>query len=143
METDGCILVCVTTQASCRRLINAGAALAKKEGLKLLVLSVFPTNSALAPQLEILGELDRCAKEHDAEMLLFYNDLPFAVAASVAKKYKAKNIVTGFCENGVSPFITSLHTVLPDIPISMVDTDEKIFSIIPPVKKQYDKLTIS
>ncbi len=133
MDTDGYILVCVTTQSSCRRLIKAGAVLAKKENLKLLVLSVFPVDFSLAPQLETIGELDRCAREHNAEMLLFYNDLPFAVTASVAKKYKAKNIVTGFSENGVSPFITSLHSVLPNIPISMVDTDEKIFNIIPPV----------
>lgn len=133
MDTERCILVCVTTQSSCARLIRAGAHLAKKENLKLLVLSVFPTNICLTPQLEVLGELERCAKEYDAEMLLFYNDMPFAVAASVAKKYKAKNIVTGFSEDGASPFITSLHTVLPEVTICMVDKDEKIFNIIPPV----------
>jgi len=66
-------------------------------------------------------------------MLLFYNDFPFIVAASVAKKYNAINIVTGFCENGVSEFITSLHAVLPETAISMVDKDEKIYNIIPDV----------
>lgn len=138
MENDRCVLVCVTSQKTCERLIKAGASLAKKENCSLLVLSVFPTNGCFTPQLETIGELDRCAREHSAEMILFYNDFPFIVAASVAKKYNVINIVTGFCENGVSPFVTSLHTVLPEIPISMIDNDGKVFTIRPAVssKKQ-------
>lgn len=131
MEKEGCVLVCVTGQSSCERLIRAGAKIAKESSCSLLVLSVFPTSGCFTPELETIGELDRCAREHNAQMLLFYNDLPFAVAASVAKKYGAKNIVTGFCENEVSGFITSLHTVLPQMPISMVDKEEKIYSILP------------
>ncbi len=131
MDKIGTVLVCVTGQSACARLIKAGAKIAERDNLKLLVLSVFPTKECLTPKLEIIGELDRCAKENSAQMLIFYNDLPFAVAASVAKKYKAENIVTGFAENGVSPFITSLHSVLPNIPISMVDGEEKIFNIVP------------
>lgn len=133
MESDRCVLVCVTSQKTCERLIKEGAYLAKKNNCSLLVLSVFPTNGCFRPDLETIGELDRCAREHSAEMILFYNDFPFIVAASVAKKYNAINIVTGFCENGVSPFITSLHTVLPEIPVSMVDKEGKIFSIHPAV----------
>ncbi len=133
MESDRCVLVCVTSQKTCERLIKEGAYLAKKNNCSLLVLSVFPTNGCFRPDLKTIGELDRCAREHSAEMILFYNDFPFIVAASVAKKNNAINIVTGFCENGVSPFITSLHTVLPEIPVSMVDKEGKIFSIHPAV----------
>ena len=89
METDRCILVCVTGQSSCERLIRAGAKLAKEKNCSLKVLSIFPPNGCFKPNLEAIGELDRCAKQQGAEMLLFYNDLPFAVAASVAKKYHA------------------------------------------------------
>ena len=133
MEKDRFVLVCVTGQSSCERLIRAGAVIAEKEACSLLVLSVFPTNGCFSPQLEVIGELDRCAKNNNAEMLIFYNDMPFLVAASVAKKCNAVNIVTGFCENEVSAFITSLHTVLPSIPISMIDKNEKIFNILPDV----------
>ncbi len=131
MEKERCVLVCVTGQSSCERLIRAGAKIAKENSCSLLVLSVFPTNGCFTPELETIGELDRCAREHDAQMLLFYNDLPFAVAASVAKKHNAKNIVTGFCEDEASGFVTALHTVLPQVPISMVDKEEKIYSILP------------
>ena len=131
MDNDRCVLVCVTGQKTCERLIRKGASLAEKENCSLLVLSVFPTNGCFTPQLETIGELDRCAREHSAQMILFYNDFPFIVAASVAKKYNAINIVTGFCEDSVSPFVTSLHAVLPDMPITMVDNEDKIFNILP------------
>ncbi len=131
MEKDRCVLVCVTGQSSCERLIRAGARSAEQNSCSLVVLSVFPTNGCFAPQLEVISELDRCAKSNNAEMLIFYNDVPFLVAASVAKKYNAINIVTGFCENEVSAFITSLHAVLPETPISMVDKNEKVFNILP------------
>ncbi|MBP3330049.1 MAG: hypothetical protein J6L89_04360 [Clostridia bacterium] len=133
MDKDRCVLVCVTSQSSCERLIRAGAIIASENDCSLLVLSVFPTNGCYTPDLDTIGELDRCARGNNAQMLLFYNDFPFIVAASVAKKYNAINIVTGFCENGVSEFITSLHAVLPETAISMVDKDEKIYNIIPDV----------
>lgn len=131
MDKDNCVLVCVTGQSSCERLIRIGAKIAEENSCGLIVLSVFPTNGCFKPELETIGELDRCARENKAQMLLFYNDLPFAVAASVAKKYNAMNIVTGFSENGVSDFVTALHAVLPDISISMVDKNEKIYNILP------------
>ncbi len=131
MEKDRCILVCVTGQSSCERLIRKGAQLASEKNCSLIVLSVFPTNGCLTPELETIGELDRYAREHNAEMLLFYNDLPFAVAAAVAKKHNAVNIVTGFCEGGTSGFVTALHTVLPEAEITMVDKDEKLYRISP------------
>lgn len=130
METDRCILVCVTGQSSCERLIRAGARIAEEKNCSLLVLSIFPTSGCFTPEIETIGELDRCAKEHNAEMLLFYNDLPFAVAAAVAKKHKAVNIVTGFCEDGASGFVTALHTVLPATEITMVDKEEKFYKIL-------------
>lgn len=131
METDRCVLVCVTGQSSCERLIRAGASIAKEKNCRLLVLSVFPTNGCFTPELKTIGELDRCARNHNAEMLLFYNDLPFAVSAAVAKKYNAINIVTGFAEGGASGFITALHTVLPETEITMVDKEEKLYRILP------------
>ncbi len=134
METDRCVLVCVTGQSSCERLIHYGANLAEKKNVPLKVLSIFPASCCFTPELETIGELDRCAREHGAEMLLFYNDLPFAVAASVAKKYGAKSIVTGFCECGTSGFITALHTVLPSSEIIMVDKEEKTHKISSEIK---------
>lgn len=138
MENDRCVLVCVTSQKTCERLIKKGASLAEKENCNLLVLSVFPTNCCFRPNLETIGVLDRCARENSAEMILFYNDFPFIVAASIAKKYNAINIITGFRENQVSPFVTSLHTLLPEMPITMVDNEDKSFVIRPvaSLKKQ-------
>ena len=131
MNENKCVLVCVTGQLSCARLINAGAKIAKEKNCPLSVLSVFPSESCYEPDFEALAELDKHSKEHNAQMTVYYDDSPFAVAAGVAKKSGACNIVTGFSKEGISPFISNLHTVLPDIPISMVDEEEKIFNIIP------------
>ena len=42
-----CVVVCVTPQESCARLIEAGARIAEQEGLPLVVLSVFRESNGL------------------------------------------------------------------------------------------------
>lgn len=136
MKKESFVLVCVTGQKSRTVLINAGAELAKQKKSGLRVLSVFPKGSCFEPDFEALKELEKCARENNAEMTVFYDDRPFIVAAALARKLNVSNIVTGFAKDAVSPFITGLHALLPDVQISMVDDDGRIFNIIPSVIEQ-------
>ncbi len=126
------VIVCVTTQDSCTRLIEAGARIAEKENKSLVVLSVFKEKNGLNANeggaLEILYE---AARKYNARMNIYFNDSPAIVAAVVSKKENATVFVTGFPAEGSSGFIARIHELLPELPITMVDKDASEYKIIP------------
>lgn len=127
-----CVIVCVTPQESCMRLIEAGARVASKEGLPLAVLSVFRESNGLnANEGGALENLFECAKKFNASMNVYFNNSPALVTAVVAKKLGAVNLVTGFPEEGSSGFIGRIHEILPELTITMVDKESNEYRIIP------------
>lgn len=90
MEKTGnqqCIMVCVTPQSACSRLIAAGARIAKEKDLPLKVISVFRESSGLnANAGGALETLYECARAYDAGMDIYFNDSPALVVAVAAKK---------------------------------------------------------
>lgn len=127
-----CVMVCVTPQHSCARLIEAGAGIAEREGVPLKVISVFRESSGLnANEGGALETLFECAKNFDASMNVYFNDSPALVIAVAAKKNNAVTLVTGFPAEGSSGFIARIHELLPELPITMVDNDMKEYRIIP------------
>ena len=66
-------------------------------------------------------------------MSVYFNDSPAILAAVIAKKKGAVDIVTGFPKERSTHFVSALHTLVPDIQISMVDVDDngKIYRMIP------------
>ena len=120
-----CVLVCVTPQLSCERLIKAGELIAMENRMPLRVLSVFGETSMI---LEALYEAARMA---DASMSIYFNDSPDILAAVVAHKENAGILVTGFPRERSSGFIAKIHEILPDIPIAMVDENSNISRILP------------
>ena len=113
MKSKNCVLVCVTPQSKCEQLIRSGSLIAQQYGVPLEVLSVF--------------------HERDAQMSVYFNDSPAILAAVIAKKKGAVDIVTGFPKERSTHFVSALHTLVPDIQISMVDVDDngKIYRMIP------------
>lgn len=127
-----CVMVCVTPQQSCQRLIEAGARIAKEENLPLSVISVFKESNGLnANEGGVLEELFQCAKKYNAGMDIFFNNSPVLVIAVAAKKHNASTLVTGFPADGSSGFIAHIHEILPDLPITMVDNELSEYKIIP------------
>ena len=127
-----CIMVCVTSQNSCQRLIEAGARIAKQEGLPLCVISVFKESNGLnANNGGALETLFECAQRVNATMNVYFNDSPALVVAVAAKKKHAATLVTGFPAEGSSGFIARIHEILPELPITMVDGDSNEYKIIP------------
>lgn len=134
-----CVMVCVTPQQSCARLIEAGARIAKEENLPLSVISVFRESSGLNANfggtLEMLFE---CVKKYDANMDVYFNDSPALVVAVAAKKKGAETLVTGFPAQGSSGFIANIHEILPQLPITMVDENSSEYKIIPVTKEEFE-----
>lgn len=134
-----CIMVCVTPQQSCQRLIEAGARIAREENLPLSVISVFKEKNGLnANEGGVLEELFQCTKKYNANMDIFFNDSPALVVAVSAKKNNASTLVTGFPAEGSSGFIARIHEILPDLPITMVDNESSEYKIIPVDKQELE-----
>lgn len=135
------MMVCVTPQESCSRLIEAGARIAKEENVPLSVISVFRESNGLnANEGGVLETLYECARENDASMNIYFNNSPALVVAVAAKKMNASTLVTGFPAEGSSGFIARIHDVLPDLPITMVDGESNEYKILPFDKKELDKI---
>ena len=127
MKNNSCIMVCVTPQSSCRRLIETGAAKAKENNTELIVISVLNTFSN---NMNALTELYDCVERNGADMNLYFNSEPVLTAAVAAKKFGAKELITGFPGENSSAFIAQLHELLPEIPVCMVDGDGMQYRII-------------
>lgn len=140
-QKQTCVMVCVTPQQSCSRLIEAGARIAKEENLPLSVVSVFRESSGLDVNIgETLENLFACSQKFQASMNVYFNDSPALVLAVVAKKSNASNLVTGFPGEGSNGFIAGIHELLPELPITMVDGDSNEYKIIPFDKNELDKI---
>jgi len=88
------VLVCVTGQRSCERLIVSGAALAKKAGGELAVLHVARKGSHVLGsdnEAEALEYLLNVSVRHDADMLVVRSD---DVQGVIEKQVKLKEIGT-------------------------------------------------
>lgn len=134
------IVVCVTPQQSCARLIEAGARIAKEENLPLSVLSVFKESSGFnANEGGALENLYECARKYNAAMQIYFNNSPALVVAVASKKMNAAMLVTGLPEEGGSGFIARIHEILPDLPITMVDKDSNEYRMIPVDKEEIEK----
>lgn len=132
------ILVCVTGQRDCDRLIHAGKKIAESSCVPLQVLCIQPTSAGFEADCEELEYLRQTAKQAQAEMSVYFHDEAPVMAAGFAKNIRAQHIVTGMAEAPVNGFVEILHKLLPQIPISMVAKDGMIYNICP-LKKDEQK----
>ncbi len=134
MEKGKTVLVCVTGQHDCDRLIRTGKEIALEQALSMQVLCVQPNSSGFDADCEELEYLRQTARDAGAEMSVYFNDDAPLTAASVAKHIGAAHIVTGMAGPEGTPasgFIELLHKLLPTVPISMVAKDRTIYNICP------------
>ena len=129
-ESASSVVVCVTDQYDCSRLIKAGRKIADEKGLSLHVLSVSPVKTMVKERCEELEFLREVSHESHAEMTVYYHDEPALVAASFIKKVRAQIVVTGMPGVESNGFITFLRYIFPDVIISMVSPAGEIFNMI-------------
>lgn len=82
MSKKACVLVCVTSQPDCERLIRAGKKIADGEGVPLQVVSVQRMEECFQPNSDTLERLHQQAKAVNAEMTIYFNDSPAITARS-------------------------------------------------------------
>lgn len=137
MKEKAAVLVCVTGQRDCDRLIHAGKKIAQERSISLQVLCVQPTSAGFETNCEELEYLRQTARDAKAEMTVYFDDDAAIVAVGFAKQLGATHIVTGMAEAPVNGFVELIHKLLPAIPISMVAKDGVVYNICPAsVKKR-------
>ncbi|HCR43509.1 MAG TPA: hypothetical protein DIV41_02905 [Ruminococcaceae bacterium] len=125
------VLVCVTGQRDCDRLIREGRKIADERSASMHVLSVQPVSAGFDANGKELEYLRQTAKSADAEMTVYFHDDAPVIAAGFAKKIRACHIVTGMQETQVNGFVEILHKLLPKLQITMVTRDGTIYNICP------------
>lgn len=131
MSKNRAVLVCVTGQKDCDRLIKAGKQIADERGLALQVLCVQPTAFGYEADGEELEYLRQTARSVQAEMTVFFHDDAALIAVGFVKQIGATHIVTGMAEAPVNGFVEIVHKLLPKVPISMVAKDSTVYNICP------------
>ncbi len=115
MMQNGCVLVCVTMQKDCARLIHKGREIALESGLPLHVLHVskgaFPGKGENA---EILNDLFSLAHDAEAEMHILYDQNVSVAIAHYARQENAQAVVLGRNENGA---VDEIRMLLPTVQI--------------------------
>ena len=105
MKAKSAVMVCVTGQRDCDRLIRAGRRMADGSECALHVLCVLPAVLCTRPCGEELEYLRQTAKDAGAEMTVYFQDNAPLVAASFARRIGAKHIFTGMAEAPVNGFV--------------------------------------
>lgn len=126
------VLVCVTPQESAKRLVEAGRVLAEKSNAELEVITVLPLNGETKNDWpKALDRLFQATRDAGGEMAVYFSEDPaLTIAAHMAKK-KPSALVVGFPGENSNNFISLIHLLVPETPISMVDKDEKIYNMLP------------
>ena len=113
------VLVCVTGQMSCERLIVAGAEIAKREDRPLAVMHVARAGSGMLGyknEPEALEYLLKCSVTHGADMLVRKSDDVIGTIEAEARNRDVKVIVAGRAVNyGGWDLLDELKLRLPDV----------------------------
>ena len=117
------VLVCVTGQYDCDRLIEAGFEQAVELGWDLHVLCVHTPVNDLSLLSEEIEYLYRTAKDLGADMTVSFNTNAPMFAADYARRVNARHLVTGMPDNRPNGFVLMLHEMLPKMQITTVTKD--------------------
>ncbi len=107
---NGKILVCVTVQEGCVRLIRRGHDLALEKNAELLVLHVSDNKSLLGtPQnAAILDTLMSLAREAEAEMSILYEQDVASAIARYARQQGVQTLILGPDRSGLTSRVRAL-----------------------------------
>ena len=131
-EKNPVVLVCVTNQRDCVRLIEAGIKISEMiENSKVCVFSVRPQNTVGQELGEALEYLRHQAVSNEADMMIVFDNDAVTATADYAQQSGTVQIVTGIAGNGTSGFIDNLRNKLPDTIISMVSKDGIVHNLYP------------
>ena len=131
MSAKRTLLVCVTAQESCDRLVQYGRRIARQEHATLRIVSVLPRRQSVCPDLQALERLNAVAIASGAQMRVCFSDDSVEKIREIALEESAQMLVVGFPGKDSSGFVHDLHAALPRTPLCMVDLDGTAYSITP------------
>ncbi len=131
-EKKPSVLVCVTGQYDCDRLIEAGFDQAKELSCELHVFCVQKPSVDMAYFSDEIEYLYRTAKRLGADMTVMFSDNASKCTADFARRINAKHLITGVPDDRPNGFVLTLHEFLPRAQITMVTKEgEKLsYSLI-------------
>ena len=122
MDQADCVIVLVTLQHQCARLIRRGGDIALAQGRQLKVVHVAPRDENLQAEAKaaVLNDLYALANEAGAEMCLLVAEVMVTTVVEFAKEHKAKQIIIGAGENAHG-IAETLSEMLPGVQILIVE----------------------
>jgi K+-sensing histidine kinase KdpD len=135
MNSDRLVLVCVTAQKSSQGLVKAGKRIADGSKASLEVVSVLPiSDEDNKIDTDIIEKLHQLSKSCGGNMAVYFSDDPILTVSAHIAKRKPLTIVTGFPGENSNNFINLIHSLFPNITISMVDKEETVYNMVPEEK---------
>ncbi len=130
MASSGCVLVCVTRQISCERLIRQGADLARQLDSPLNIVHVAGTGASLLGnpvESEAIEYLFTIAKQHGADLSVLRSDNVLETLTRLARECKASHIVMGESRQSIKEdesIIWRLRAAMPNVQVNVVASFE-------------------
>lgn len=132
MNEQSNVLVCVTPQESSKNLIEVGKVLAEKDNAELQVITVLPLSGETQKDCgKMLDALFQTVQKSKGEMAVYFSDDPALTIAAHMAKTKPSVLVVGFPGDNSNNFVSLIHLLVPETPISMVDSDKRIYNMLP------------
>ena len=133
MPAQPSVLVCVANPSSCRHVVEVGMAVAEKEQLPIKVVSILPPGPIGPEESQTVQQLHNIIRRCGAELTVFFNDAPALMAAVYARQCNAAYLVCGIPggENSpkATPFVETLHELLPTVLFTLVDEDNRVVEL--------------
>ena len=125
------VLVCVTGQYDCDRLIEAGFEQAAQLGCEMHVFCVHTPDNDLTYFSDEIEYLYRTAKALGADMTVMFSIQAPQCTADFARRINAKYLITGVPDDRPNGFVLTLHELLPRTQITMVtkEGDKLLYSL--------------
>jgi K+-sensing histidine kinase KdpD len=123
-----CVLVCVTGQKTCERLITAGSCIAKELDAETTVIHVAREGVDLLggslKEAEALEYLFRMASEHGAGMMVVRSNEVVPTLVSHARKLNVEMIVLGSPRKARRDITKEIRAELPEMKFEIIYTEE-------------------
>ncbi len=122
------VLVCVTDQIKCDRLIRSGRLIADSFLLDLKVINV-ETSASYGDNAGLgIEHLYKTSSQYGAEMTVYYDSDALESVQSYIRGNNVEHIVTGVPTSlDGSPFIEGLIAAFPKVPLTIVSEDGQFY----------------
>ena len=125
-KDTGAVMVCVTRQKACERLIKAGAKLSREAGDELLVVHVAKTRANFlgsANEAEALEALYQTANDFGADLTVLRSEDVAGTLVQFAQGHRALQIVMGAPpKSGDNALVRELQLRLPDVEFHVLES---------------------